>query len=192
MTVTGTAVDGDTVTLSREFNPSDGTINTFLETDDGDANTAPTAIDLEIDDSYDGEYAAAKIGIVNTRGNTQIDEIVSLNTDVSASAASRLDVSDYVNKGDDSYGIVAYFDGNNNAGKIVQNPVELGQSVEFDQKGDIDSDSGVVLKLNEFQDSGGAPVNLEGRTVTLVIEFESNGNRYREEITAGLDQSEQA
>ncbi|PSQ54054.1 hypothetical protein BRD20_00505 [Halobacteriales archaeon SW_8_65_20] len=189
ITVTGTNEDGDTVTLSRELNPRSGSVNTILEADSGDKE--PTAVDIEVDNSYDGEYAAAKIGIRNTQTDTAVDKIVSLETRVSSSSASQLDASEYAKNKDNNYGIVAYFESSNQNGKIVQSSVDIGQVTEFDQKGGIDAGSRIVLKLNEFQDSSGAPVDLKNKEVTLVIEFMSDGNRYREEITVTLDRTEQ-
>ena len=174
---------------------------TYLKADDGNANTVPTAIDLEEGGNYDGIYEAAKIGIVNTR-NEQIDRVNSITVEL-PDASGNIQELDAPSRDRDSYGAEVYFAGNNNDGYIdlPLSSVSLGDVESFEsffddrQVGDIDSDSGVVLKLSQFRKSGGGPsgqdADMTGRTVELTFNFEANGATHTETVTVTLSNTEQ-
>lgn len=173
--------------------------DTYLEADDGSANTEPAAIDLEEGGNYDGIYEAAKIGIVNTK-NKQIDRVNSITVEL-PDASGNIQRLDAPSRDRDSYAAEVYFAGNNNDGYIdlPSNSISLGDMESFSgnnrQVGDIDSGSGVVLKLSQFRKSGGGPsgqdADMTGRTVELTLNFEANGETYNETVTVTLSNTEQ-
>jgi hypothetical protein len=175
---------------------------TYLEADDGSSNTAPTAIDLEEGGSYDGTYEAARIGIVNTESEP-IDRVNSITVEL-PNAGGNIKRIDAPSKDRDSYGAEVYFAGNNNDGYIdlPDGSISLGSEASFEsgagsrQVGDIDSGSGIVVKLSQFRESGGGPsgrdTDITGRDVRLTITFEAGGSTYTETVDVTLNNQEQA
>jgi len=161
--------------------------NDFLVADDGSANTEPTAVDI----SGTSTYSGAKIGVYNIEG-TPIDSVDQIRITVpSTDSVETVNASAYPGREDDSYGTEVYFDGNNNDGK-VSGTIQLVDQVAFDQVGDIDEDSGVVLKFSEFLDDSGNRVDMTSETVVLEITFEADGQTYTDTIRTTLDAQESA
>ena len=161
--------------------------NDFLVADDGSANTEPTAVDI----SGTSTYSGAKIGVYNIEG-TPIDSVDQIRITVpSTDSVETVNASAYPGREDDSYGTEVYFDGNNNDGK-VSGTIQLVDQVAFDQVGDIDEDSGMVLKFSEFLDDSGNKVDMTGETVVLEITFEADGQTYTDTIRTTLDAQESA
>jgi hypothetical protein len=205
ITITYQPASGGTKTKTFTITPTSGGGGggvTYLEADDGSANTAPTAIDLEESGGYDGYYEAARIGIVNTESE-QIDRVNSITVEL-PDASDNIKRIDAPSGDRDSYGAEVYFAGNNNNGYIdlSSGSISLGDEASFEsgsgsrQVGDIDSNSGIVVKLSQFRKSGGGPsgsdADMSGKDVRLTINFEAGGSTYTETVSVTLDNQAQA
>ena len=159
----------------------------FLRTDTGGANTAPTALEDTGGGQADGVYAGLKFGIVNQQPSNQIDEIRSVNISLADGSASRIENN---RNGNGAYKNEFYFDGNNDAGVIDEGfPTGTAKQLEIPY-GDIDSDSGVVVYVNEFRDSSGNPVDIRGKTVRVTIEYVVDGQVYEQTLEFDVSQQE--
>lgn len=177
--------------------PSEST--TYLVVDDGSANTAPKAIDLDDSpDGYDDTYEAAKVGLVNTE-TEPIDKVTDIEIEVvgGGNNAKELDAPGLDR---DSYGAEVYFSGNNNDGYIDDDGNSF--TLPFDesfasgsddrQVGDIDADSGIVLKISSFRGNNGKDVDMQGKELDITVTFEVDGTTQTETVTATLDETADA
>lgn len=178
--------DTEVATFEIDVQNSDGSgggpqQGNFLKIDDGNTNTKPKAVDA----SANGVYSAAEFGLVNTDPNQQITSISTISIDISKKG-KKPDKLERQGTNIEEYDVPVYTTGNSQAGYINAQTVALDTTADFDQKPDIDTDSGILVHLNQFQKNNGDEIDMKGAELTVTVEYVVNGQKYTETETFTL------
>jgi hypothetical protein len=154
--------------------------------DDGTNEEPPTAVDVE----NDGDFAAARFSLVNTDQAEKVTEIISL------SFEADVDRIEQQNNAEEPYNRAVTVVGENSNAEITDESINPSVRYTFDGVADIEADDGTAtVYMNEFQEEAGnsgniKPVDMDGETVTIIVEYRQGGEQFEQTFDMTLSQTE--